>query len=61
MNLRTCDCCGKSFKELSRVEVGKPSREWFVCAGCYNNVVPRIPRDTAIPLLSTFFPFGGKR
>jgi hypothetical protein len=52
MNLRYCDCCGKQFKELSRVHVGKKKVEWFTCADCTNNVVPRIPRDTDVPLLS---------
>ena len=61
MNLRTCDCCRGRFKELNRVEVGKANTEWFVCADCYNNTVPRIPRDTDVPLLSIMFPFGGKR
>jgi hypothetical protein len=52
MNLRHCSSCGKRFKELNRVEVGKHNTEWFVCADCYTNVVPRIPRDTDVPLLS---------
>jgi ribosome-binding protein aMBF1 (putative translation factor) len=59
MNLRNCDCCGKRSKELSRTEVGSANSEWFVCADCYNYEVPRIPRDTDVPLLSRMFPFGG--
>ncbi len=58
MNLRTCDCCGKRFKELSRVEVGKHNQEWFVCADCYTYEVPRISKETEVPLLSLRFPFG---
>jgi len=60
MNLRTCDCCAKRSKELNRVEVGAQHTEWYVCADCYTNVVPRIPRTTEVPLLSTLFPFGGR-
>lgn len=55
MNLRLCDCCGKQFKELNRVEVGKHNVEWFVCAACYNNVVPHISKETEVPLLSVKF------
>lgn len=58
MNLRPCDCCGKDFKELSRVEVGKHNQKWFVCADCYENVVPRISKETEVPLLARLFPFG---
>jgi len=58
MNLRPCDCCGKSFKELSGpVTVGAHKQQWFVCGPCLNNVVPRIPKDTEVPLLSTLFNF----
>lgn len=52
MNLRYCDCCGKQFKELNRVEVGKHNVEWFVCADCYTNTVPHISKETEVPLLS---------
>lgn len=60
MNLRACDCCGKKFKELNRVEVGKHSVEWHVCADCYTYEVPRISKDTEVPLLSLLFPLGKK-
>ena len=59
MNLRTCDCCREhGFKELNHVEVGKHHVEWFVCADCYNNVIPRMPKDTEVPGLSLLLPFG---
>jgi hypothetical protein len=55
-----CSCCGWRFKELTRVEVGTPAQEWFVCADCYTNVVPRIPRDTSVPHLSVLLGTGKK-
>ncbi len=58
MNLRNCDACGKRFKELNRVEVGKHKQEWHVCPSCYTNVIPRISKETEVPLLSLLFPFG---
>lgn len=57
MNLRYCDCCGKQFKELNRVEVGAYHQEWFVCAGCYTDKVPHIPKNTEVPSLSLLFDF----
>lgn len=61
MNLCFCDCCGVRSKELNRVEVGKHATVWHVCADCYTYKVPRISRDTEVPLLSLMFPFGGNR
>jgi hypothetical protein len=43
MNLRCCDSCSRRFKELNRIEIGKQNTEWYVCADCYTDVVPRIP------------------
>lgn len=61
MNTRLCDCCGLECQENWRVEVGKYRAEWFVCTDCHNNVVPRISKETEVPLLSILFPFGGRR
>lgn len=61
MKLRHCDYCGNQFKELSRVEVGKRNKEWFVCADCLTHKVPRISKETEVPLLSTLFQFGASK
>jgi hypothetical protein len=59
-NLFTCDCCGKRARDQHTVYVGKHRVEWTVCADCLNNKVPRISKDTEVPLLSLRFPFGAR-
>jgi hypothetical protein len=56
MALRFCDCCGKR-TQTSRVNVGAKDQQWFVCADCYKDVIPRIPKTSEVPLLSVLLGF----
>ena len=59
--MKLCDCCGCETAKRTTVQVGLKNQTWQVCDTCKRETVPRIPKTSAIPLLSAVFDFGRKR